>query len=99
MIRRAPRSTQDRTLFPYTTLFRSTMLRAALRLAGRPVPASPTELVRSAAALAGFPADALAPLVQHAMGGPVQRLGKEDPLAAEYLAAVASTAAYVNRLE
>src|SRR5213595_971546 len=34
-----------------------TMLRAVLRLAGRPVPASPAELVRSAAALAGFPAD------------------------------------------
>src|SRR5438034_297565 len=51
-----------------------TMLRAVLRLAGRPVPASPAELVRSAAALAGFTADALAPLVQHAMGGPVPRL-------------------------
>src|SRR5437763_1507393 len=66
-----------------------TMLRAVLRLAGRPVPASPAELVRSAAA----------PLVQHAMGGPVPRLGKGDPLAAAYLEAVASTAAYVNRLE
>ena len=76
-----------------------TMLRAVLRLAGRPVPASPAELVRSAAALAGFPADALAPLVQHAMGGPVPRLGKGDPLLAAHLAAVASTAAYVNRLE
>ena len=76
-----------------------TMLRAVLRLAGRPVPASPVELVRSAAALAGFTADALAPLVQHAMGGPVPRLVKGDPLAAAYLAAVASTAAYVNRLE
>src|SRR5213596_4152449 len=27
MIRRQPRSTQDRTLFPYTTLFRSTTAR------------------------------------------------------------------------
>src|SRR5213596_4316032 len=27
MIRRPPRSTQDRTLFPYTTLFRSTVAR------------------------------------------------------------------------
>jgi hypothetical protein len=75
------------------------MLRAVLRLAGRPVPASPAELVRSAAALAGFPADALGPLVQHAMGGPIPRLGKGDPLVVAYLAAVASTAAYVNRLE
>jgi len=75
-----------------------TMLRAVLRLAGRPVPASPADLVRSAAALAGFPADTLAPLVQHAMGGPVPRLVKGDPLAAAYLEAVARTAEYVNRL-
>ena len=75
-----------------------TMLRAVLRLGGRPVPASPAELVRSAASLAGFPADALARLVQHAMGGPIPRLSKGDPLAATYLAAVARTAEYVNRL-
>ena len=30
MIRRPPRSTQAKTLFPYTTLFRSTMFVAAL---------------------------------------------------------------------
>src|SRR5213595_985845 len=76
-----------------------TMLRAVLRFAGRPAPASPAELVRSAAALIGFPADGLAPLVQHALGGPMPRLAKRDPLATAYLAAVASTAAYVNRLE
>src|SRR5881296_1934630 len=76
-----------------------TMLRAVLRLAGQPAPAAPAELVRSAATLIGFPADGLAPLVQHALGGPVPRLGKSDPLAAAYLAAVARTAAYVNRLE
>src|SRR5213596_3603170 len=35
MIRRPPRSTQDRTLFPYTTLFRS--LAERLRAAGEPV--------------------------------------------------------------
>src|SRR6266571_8389013 len=75
-----------------------TMLRAVLRLASRPVPALPADLVRSAATLAGFPADALAPLVQHAMGGPVPRLGKGDPLLAAHLAAVARTAEYVNRL-
>ena len=76
-----------------------TMLRAALRLASRPAPTSPAELVRSGGALIGFPADGLAPLVQHAMGGPIPRLGKSDPLATAYLAAVAATAAYVNRLE
>jgi hypothetical protein len=32
------------------------------------------------------------------MGGPIPRLGKGDPLAAAYLAAVARTAEYVNRL-
>jgi hypothetical protein len=37
-----------------------TMLRAVLRLAGRPAPAAPEALVRDAAALIGFPADALA---------------------------------------
>ena len=37
-----------------------TMLRAVLRLAGRPVPAAPEALVRDVAALIGFPADALA---------------------------------------
>jgi len=75
-----------------------TMLRAVLRFVGRPVPASPAELVRSAAALIGFPADGLAPLVQHAVGGPMPRLAKRDPLATAYLAAVARTAEYVNRL-
>jgi hypothetical protein len=76
-----------------------TMLRAVLRLAGRPAPASPAELVRSAGALIGFPADELAPLVQHALGGPIPRLGKGDPLGAAYLGVVARTAEYVNRLE
>ena len=75
-----------------------TMLRAVLRFAGRPAPASPAELVRSAAALIGFPAEGLTPLVQHAMGGPMPRLAKGDPLAAAYLGAVARTAEYVNAL-
>ena len=76
-----------------------TMLRAVLRFAGRPAPAPPAELVRSAAALIGFSGDALAPLVHHATGGPVPRLegGPSDPLAAAYLAAVARTAEYVNQ--
>src|SRR5256884_2674231 len=75
-----------------------TMLRAVLRFAGRPAPASPAELVRSAAALIGFPAEGLAPLVHHATGGPVPRLRKGDPHGAAYLDAVARTADYVNRL-
>jgi len=77
-----------------------TMLRAVLRFAGQPAPAAPTELVRSAAGLIGFPADALAPLLDHAQGGPVPRLdgGAGGPLATAYLAAVARTAEYVNRI-
>src|SRR2546428_9306334 len=75
-----------------------TMLRSVLRLAGRPTPASPAELVRSAGALIGFAADGLAPLVQHALGGPIPRLGKGDPLATAYLAAVGGTAADFNRV-
>src|SRR2546428_6865670 len=75
-----------------------TMLRSVLRLAGRPTPASPAELVRSAGALIGFAADGLAPLVQHALGGPIPRLGKGDPLATAYLAAGAGTPAHGNPL-
>jgi hypothetical protein len=75
-----------------------TMLRTVLRLAGRPVPAVPAELVQSAAALVGFPAGDLAPLVQHASGGPALRLRPGDALVPAYLAAVARTAAYVNGL-
>jgi hypothetical protein len=75
-----------------------TMLRAVLRLAGRPVPAASAELVQSAAALVGFPVGDLAALVQHASGGPALRLRRGDPLVPAYLAAVARTAAYVNGL-
>jgi hypothetical protein len=76
-----------------------TMLRAVLRLAGRPVPAAPEALVGSAAALVGFPAADLDPLVQHASGGAALRLTPGDPLVSRYLAAVARAAAYVNGLE
>ena len=75
-----------------------TMLRAVLRLAAQPVPAAPDELVRSAAALIGFSAEGLAALVRHAMGGPALRLEPGDPLVPAYLAAVARTADFVNRL-
>jgi len=78
-----------------------TMLRAVLRLAGRPVPGRPEALVGAAATLIGFAASELAPLVRHAEGGPALRLegGARDPLVAAYLAAVAGAAEYVNQLK
>src|SRR6266536_4706678 len=76
-----------------------TMLRAVLRLAGKPAPARPEALVGSAATLIGFGADGLAPLLRHAEGWPALRLKAGDPLAPAYLAAVARTAAYVNGLD
>ncbi len=71
-----------------------TMLRALLRLAGRPVPARPETLVGAAAALVGFTAAELAPLIRHAEGGPALRLegGARDPLVAAYLGALAGGA-------
>ena len=78
------------------------MLRAVLRLTGRPVPARPEQLVSAAGTLIGFPPDGLLPLVRHAEGGPALRLDRGDGggggLASSYLAAVARTAEYVNRL-
>jgi predicted nucleotidyltransferase len=74
------------------------MLRAVLRLAGKPVPGRAEPLVGAAATLIGFPAEGLAPLVRHAEGGPALRLGRDDPLLPAYLAAVARTAEYVNEL-
>jgi len=77
-----------------------TMLRALLRLAGKPVPGRPEALVGAAATLVGFKATELAPLIRHSEGGPALRLegGARDPLVAAYLAAVARTAEYVNGL-
>jgi hypothetical protein len=75
-----------------------TMLRAALRLAGQAPPADPASLVRAAGALIGFAPDGLAPLVAHASGGSALRLAPRDALPAAYLAAVARTAEFVNRL-
>jgi hypothetical protein len=74
-----------------------TMLRALLRLAGRPAPAGAAPLVREAAALVGFAPEALDRLVAHAAGGAALRLARGDDLAARYLDAVARTAEYVNR--
>jgi hypothetical protein len=75
-----------------------TMLRALLRLAGRPAPAAAAALVREAAALVGFAPEGLDPLAAHAAGGPALRLARGDALPARYLEAVARTAEYVNRL-
>src|SRR5213596_3390109 len=49
MIRRPPRSTQDRTLFPYTTLFRSSRAKRAQRRGSqvRDVAAAEADLARA----------------------------------------------------
>src|SRR6266550_4788852 len=73
-----------------------TMLRAALRLAGRSPSGDPAELVRAAGAAMGWPAESLAPLVTHAVGGRRLRLVAGDPLPAAYLAALARTAEFVT---
>jgi hypothetical protein len=75
-----------------------TMLRSALRLSGRAVPAAPEDVVREAAALVGFPPSALEDLVAHVRGRARLALGSRDPRAAAYLATVARTAAFVNDL-
>src|ERR1051325_10166763 len=75
------------------------MLRALLRLAGRPVPARPDALVGAAATLVGFTAAELAPLIRHAEGGPALRLegGTRDPLGAAYLTALGRGAEFPNK--
>jgi hypothetical protein len=74
-----------------------TMLRTTLRLAGTPVPATPTEVVLAAAAVIGFPAADLADVVAHIEKRARLTLAARDPRAAAYLEAVAKTADYVNR--
>jgi len=75
------------------------MLRGALRLAGKTPPRTPDELVRMAGTTLGFDTAALAPLVAHVSGVQTLKLNTGDALPAAYVAALASTAAYVNRLE
>ena len=75
-----------------------TMLRATLRLAGKTPPAAPDALLREAGALMGFAPERLAALEAHARGVGRLKLRPGDPLPAEYLAAVARTAEFVNRL-
>ena len=75
-----------------------TMLRTVLRLAGRTVPATPADVVRAGAALAGYPPEPVAALVAAARGPAGPRLAPRDPRVAAYLAAVARTAEYVDSL-
>ena len=75
-----------------------TMLRTALRLAGRTAPAAPDDLVREAAALIGFDAGELGDVLAHVQGRQTLKLGARDPRAAAYLAAVARTAEFVDGL-
>jgi len=74
------------------------MLRATLRLAGKTPPASPDALLREAGALMGFAPERLAALETHARGVGQLKLAPGDPLPLAYLAAVAHTAEFVNRL-
>ncbi|PYP32702.1 MAG: hypothetical protein DMD49_05310 [Gemmatimonadetes bacterium] len=75
-----------------------TMLRAALRLAGRTLPDAPEALVREAGTTMGWPPESLTALVAHATDGRTLKLGTGDPLPAAYLAALERTAEFVNRL-
>jgi len=75
-----------------------TMLRTALRLAGRTAPAAPEDLVRQAAAVIGFAPESLEDVVAHVRGRRRLALKARDPRAAAYLAAVARTAEFVNSL-
>ena len=75
-----------------------TMLRATLRLAGRTPPASPDALLREAGARMGFAPERLTALEAHARGVGQLKLAPGDPLPLAYLAAVAHTAEFVNRL-
>ncbi|PYP16929.1 MAG: hypothetical protein DMD52_06405 [Gemmatimonadetes bacterium] len=75
-----------------------TMLRATLRLAGKTPPVPPDALVREAGALMGFAPERLAALEAHARGEGQLKLAPGDPLPLAYLAAVAHTAEFVNRL-
>ena len=74
------------------------MLRAALRLAGRPVGTAPADLLAQAAAAIGFAAEPLADLAAHAAGTGRLTLKAADPRAVAYLAAVARTAEFVDHL-
>lgn len=75
-----------------------TFFRAALRLAGRPIPAEPRGVVREASMLAGFDAAAFDWALEERGGGKPGKLASHDPAAAAYLAAVERFVKYVNDL-
>src|SRR5213596_4116395 len=64
MIRRPPRSTQDRTLFPYTTLFRSVELSLA-KLLGVVLMLAPLPARLKEWAYAGFAINLASALIAH----------------------------------
>lgn len=74
------------------------MLRAALRLSGREAPGGVRELVTSAAAVVGFPAEPAASVVADSRSRAPLHFAARDPRAAAYVAAVGRTADYVNAL-
>lgn len=76
-----------------------TFFRAALRLAGRPVPKDAAGVVRETAALAGFDAAAFDWALEERGGAKPGKLGAHDPAAAAYLAAVERFVKYVNDVE
>ncbi len=73
-----------------------TMLRTLLRLAERPIPDRPADVVRAAATVAGFAAEPAATLVAAVRDEAGFSLTPRDGRAAAYVAAVARTADYVN---
>jgi hypothetical protein len=75
------------------------MLRAAVRLTGATPPATTDKLVELAGRTLGFDASRLEPLVAHVMGGRELTLQAGDGLPAAYVAALAATAGFVNRME
>jgi hypothetical protein len=76
-----------------------TFFRAALRLAGRPIPADPASVVREASLLAGFDASAFDWAIAERRGAKPKQLGPHDPIATAYLAAVERFVKYVNDLK
>lgn len=75
-----------------------TFFRAALRLAGRPIPKGAAGVVSEAAALAGFDAAAFDWALSERAGSKPKRLDSRDPIAASYLSAVERFVKYVNDL-
>ncbi len=74
-----------------------TLLRAALRVAGKPVPADVPGQVAEAARLVGFDAAAFEWILSHRAGGGAPKLSAHDERAEAYVDAVQKLALWVNR--